>query len=140
MTGDLFGVWIRKLDSSLRVQDRKVVLFIDNCPAHPEIKKLTNINLIFLPPNTTSVLSVLQQMDQGVIRNLKAHYRRRFVRLCIKSQDENKYLPKITILQEIQMKHLVQSWNAVSEVTAVRFKGPSPGIPGFQILILDCIV
>ena len=82
MTGDLFGVWIRKLDSSLRVQDRKVVLFIDNCPAHPEIKKLTNINLIFLPPNTTSVL---QQMDQGVIRNLKAHYRRRFVRLCIKS-------------------------------------------------------
>ena len=114
MTEDLFGEWIRKLDSSFRAQDRKVVLLIDNCPAHPEIKNLTNINLIFLPPNTTSVL---QPMDQGVIRSLKAHYRRRIVPLCIKSLDENKPLPKITILQA--MKHLVSSWNTVSEETIV---------------------
>ena len=67
MTGDLFGKWMRKFDSSFRAQDRKVVLLIDNCPAHPEIKNLTNINLIFLPPNMTSVL---QPMDQ-------AHYQRR---------------------------------------------------------------
>ena len=60
MTGDLFGEWIRNLDSSFRAQDRKVVLLIDNCTAHPEIQNLTNINLIFLPPNRTSVL---QPMD-----------------------------------------------------------------------------
>ena len=56
MTGDRFGEWIRKLDSSLQVQDRKVVLLMENCPVHLKIKNLTNINLIFLPPNTTSVL------------------------------------------------------------------------------------
>ena len=114
MTGDLFGEWIRKLDSSFRAQDRKVVLLIDNCPAHPEIKNLTNINLIFLPPNTTSVL---EPMDQGVIGSLKPHYRRRIVCLCIKSLDQNKPLPKITILHA--MKNLVSSWNAVSEETIV---------------------
>ena len=81
MTGDLFGEWIRKVDSSFRAEDRKVVLLIDNCPAHPEIKNLTHINLIFLLPNLTSVL---QPMDQGVIRSLNTHYRRRIVRLCIK--------------------------------------------------------
>ena len=71
MTGDLFGKWMRKFDSSFRAQDRKVVLLIDNCPVHPEIKNLTNINLIFLPPNMTSVL---QPMDQG-------HYQRRIALL-----------------------------------------------------------
>ena len=53
MTGDLFGEWIRKLNSSVRAQDRKVVLLINNCPAHREIKNFANINLIFLPPTTT---------------------------------------------------------------------------------------
>ena len=114
MTGDLFGEWIRKLDSSLRAQDRKVVLLIDNCPAHPEIKNLTNTNLIFLRPNTTSVL---QPMGQGVIQSLEVHYRRRIVCLCTKSLNKNKPLPKITILQA--MKNLVSSWNAVSEESIV---------------------
>ena len=45
MTGDLSGEWIRKLDSSFRAQYRKVVLLIDNCPAHSEIKNLTNIEV-----------------------------------------------------------------------------------------------
>ena len=94
MTGVLFEEWVRKLDSSFRAQSRKVALLIDNCPAHPEIKNLTNINLIFLPPNTTSVL---QPMDQGVIRSLRAHYRKKVVRLCIKEVESNKLLPKISI-------------------------------------------
>ena len=62
MTGDLFGEWLRKLVSSFRAQNSKVVLLNDNCPA---IKNLTNINLTFLPPNT---ISVLQPMDKGVTR------------------------------------------------------------------------
>ena len=70
MTGVSFEELLRKLDSSLRSQSGKVALLIENCPAHSEIKNLTNINLIFLSLNTTSVL---QPMDQGVMRNLKTH-------------------------------------------------------------------
>ena len=114
MTGVLFKEWVRKLDSSFRAQSRKVALPIDNCPAHPEIKNLTNINLIFLPPNA---IAVLQPMDQCVTRSLKAHYRKKVVRLCIKAVESNKPLPKISILQA--MKHLVSSRNAVSKETIV---------------------
>ena len=56
MTGVLLEEWVRKLDSTFRDQIRKVALLIDSCPVHAEIKSLTNINLIFLYPNTTSVL------------------------------------------------------------------------------------
>nr|XP_047142814.1 tigger transposable element-derived protein 4-like [Hydra vulgaris] len=79
MTGDLFTEWVMKLDSFFCAQDRKVALLVDNCSAHPHIEGLSNINLIFFPPNTTSVL---QPMDQGVIRSLKAHYRHKIVRDC----------------------------------------------------------
>ncbi|XP_065650656.1 tigger transposable element-derived protein 4-like [Hydra vulgaris] len=114
MTGDLFTEWVMKLDSFFRAQDRKVALLVDNCSAHPHIEGLSNINLIFFPPNTTSVL---QPMDQGVIRSLKAHYRHKIVRLCIKAVDNNEPMPKISILQA--MKDLVSSWNAVSKETVI---------------------
>ncbi|XP_065672149.1 tigger transposable element-derived protein 4-like [Hydra vulgaris] len=114
MTGDLFTEWVMKLDSFFRAQDRKVALLVDNCSAHPHIEGLSNINLIFFPPNTTSVL---QPMDQGVIRSLKAHYRHKIVRLCIKAVDNNEPMPKISIFQA--MKDLVSSWNAVSKETVI---------------------
>ncbi|XP_065642738.1 tigger transposable element-derived protein 4-like [Hydra vulgaris] len=114
MTGDLFTEWVMKLDSFFRAQDRKVALLVDNCSAHPHIEGLSNINLIFFPPNTTSVL---QPMDQGVIRSLKAQYRHKIVRLCIKAVDKNEPMPKISILQA--MKDLVSSWNAVSKETVI---------------------
>nr|XP_047142836.1 tigger transposable element-derived protein 4-like [Hydra vulgaris] len=114
MTGDLFTEWVMKLDSFFCAQDRKVALLVDNCSAHPHIEGLSNINLIFFPPNTTSVL---QPMDQGVIRSLKAHYRHKIVRLCIKAVDNNELMPKISILQA--MKDLVSSWNAVSKETVI---------------------
>jgi len=133
MTGDLFEEWVRGLDTSFRAQNRKIVLLIDNCPAHPEINNLTNINLVFLPPNTTSVL---QPMDQGVIRSLKAHYRKMVVRLCIKALEGAKSLPKISILQA--MKHLVSSWNAVSKETIVNcFKKSNISISNQQAAVND---
>ena len=72
MDGVLFEEWIRELDSKFEREGRKVVLIVDNCPAHPRVKDLKAINLVFLPPSTTSKT---QPMDQGVIRALKAHYR-----------------------------------------------------------------
>ena len=47
------------------MQGRKVVVIVDNYPAHLEFSGLKAINLQFLQPNTTSYT---QQMDQGVIR------------------------------------------------------------------------
>ena len=104
MDSQIFEEWVRKLDRTFRMEGRKIALLIDNCPAHPSVSDLTNVQLVFLPPNTTSVL---QPMDQGVIRSLKAHYRGRVVRRLCRALDKTKTLPKISILQA--MKILVSS-------------------------------
>ena len=58
-------------------EGRKIALLIDNCPAHPFIDNLVSIELIFLPPNTTSKV---KPMDKGIIRSLKAYYKALLVR------------------------------------------------------------
>ena len=67
MTAELFEEWVRELDRKFSAAKRKIALIIDNCTAHPHVEQLASIELIFLPPNTTSHM---QPMDQGVIRAL----------------------------------------------------------------------
>ena len=114
MDSALFEEWVRELDVKFHKQSRKIALIIDNCPAHPTIADLSNVKLIFLPPNTTSVS---QPMDQGVIRCLKAFYRRRLVNIMIQRLEKGQDLPKISILHALQL--LVASWNDVTESTVV---------------------
>ncbi|XP_062597709.1 tigger transposable element-derived protein 6-like [Saccostrea cucullata] len=68
MTVDIFSTWVKQLDKKMKRKKRKTALVIDNCPAHPKIPALQSIELIFLPPNTTSKT---QPMDQGIIQNMK---------------------------------------------------------------------
>lgn len=68
MTGEMFASWLWKMDRDFERQKRKVLFFVDNCTAHPNVSGLCAIKVIFLPPNTTSKL---QPMDQGIIKNLK---------------------------------------------------------------------
>ena len=114
MDNQIFEEWVRKLDRTFRMEGRKIALLIDNCPAHPSVSDLTNVQLVFLPPNTTSVL---QPMGQSVIRRLKTHYQGRVVRRLCRALDKTKTLPKISILQA--MKMLVSSWEVVSAQTIV---------------------
>ena len=65
MNSEIFEEWVRKLDRKFRADDRNIALIIGNCPAHPSVSNLTNVQLVFLSPNTTSIL---QSIDQGVIR------------------------------------------------------------------------
>ena len=74
MDSDLFEDWVREQDKKFGSQNRKVLLIVDNCPAHPEIGGLKAIESCFLAPNTTSIT---QPVDQGVIRSLKVRYRSR---------------------------------------------------------------
>ena len=56
MDSQIFEEWVRKLERTFRMEGRKIELLIDNCPAQPSVFDLTNVQLVFLPPNTTSVL------------------------------------------------------------------------------------
>ena len=123
MNSEIFEEWVRKLHQKFRADDRNIALIIDNCPAHPSISNLTNVQLVFLPPNTTSIL---QPMDQGVIRSLKAHYRGRVVRLLCRALEKKEPCPKISILQS--MKILVDSWEVVNIINCFRKAGITPAV------------
>ncbi|XP_057657828.1 tigger transposable element-derived protein 4-like [Diorhabda carinulata] len=97
-------------------QHRKVILFIDNCPTHPHPHhvKLTNVKLEFFPPNTTSKL---QPMDQGVITNLKANYRKKILRRMINALENKQSLDKV-IDPRVCIRDLTKVWqNDVTEIT-----------------------
>ena len=89
MDSILFEGWIRELDSKFERESRKIVLIVDNCPAHPRVKDLKAINLVFLPPSTTSKM---QPMDQGIIA-LKAHNRTKAVQMYITANDNKHQHP-----------------------------------------------
>ena len=114
MNSEIFEEWVRKLNRKFRADDRKIALIIDNCPAHPSISNLTNVQIVFLPPNTTSIL---QPMDQGVIRSIKAHYRGRVVRLLCSALEKRETCPKISIFQSLKI--LADSWEVVTKETTI---------------------
>ena len=126
MNSEIFEEWVRKLDRKFRADDRKIALIIDNCPAHPSISNLTNVQIVFLPPNTTSIL---QPMDQGAIPSLKAHYRGRDVRLLCRASEKKEPCPKISILQSVKI--LADFWEIVTKETIIncfRKAGITPAV------------
>ena len=112
MTAELFEEWVRQLDRKFSTANRKIALIIDICTAYPHVEQLNSIELIFLPPNTTSHT---QPMDQGIIRALKAKYRSLAVRKLIAALEKKNPVPTISILSAMTM--LEKAWNAVSNKT-----------------------
>ena len=76
MTAELFQQWLDKLNSKMKHDNSSILLFIDNCTAHPDVQ-FSNVRLVFLPPNT---ISKLQPCDTGIIQATKMHYRK--ILLC----------------------------------------------------------
>ena len=111
MTSGIFSEWIRKLDKRFHAQRRNVVMFVDNCPAHPHLEKLNALKLVFLPPNATSRL---QPCDMGIIKNLKVKYRR-LVAMRVLDSIEANATHQITVLDAMNM--LRRAWADVTQQT-----------------------
>ncbi|XP_071497487.1 tigger transposable element-derived protein 4-like [Diadema antillarum] len=108
MTGALFETWLRKLDRSM--EGRKIAMIVDNCPAHPKVE-LENIEVVFLPPNTTSIT---QPMDGGIIKNMKLHYRHILAFRRLKAAEEEAQF-KWDLLDAVSAVKL--AWDKVSSQT-----------------------
>jgi hypothetical protein len=111
MTSDLFESELRLWDRQLRLHSRKILLLVENCPAHPELDNLQNIKSVFLPANTTSVL---QPMDRGVIRSLKCHFRKLILLRMIEFIDK-KQEHTATLLPAVRC--VDKAWRRVTEKT-----------------------
>jgi hypothetical protein len=107
MTAVIFNDWLQHFDRSMKHHGRHVALVLDNAYSHKVMCDLSNTKLFFLPRNMTSSL---QPLDAGIIRNVKALYRKRqiqhYIRLLEIGRDSADL--KITIKEAIYL--LSESW------------------------------
>ncbi|XP_065261952.1 tigger transposable element-derived protein 1-like [Emys orbicularis] len=75
--------------------DFKVLLILDNAPGHPVALRFAhnNVEFVFLPPNTTSIL---QPLEQGVISCFKATYTRLTFSLILTTMDAD---PNVNVME-----------------------------------------
>ena len=109
---------LRNLNEKMRKENRWILLFLDNATCHPKII-LSNIKLVFFPPNTTSKL---QPLDSGIIQNLKCNYRKLMLKKLIIEMDKTKKasekLKEINILDSIMF--LKESLNNIKTSTVTK--------------------
>lgn len=111
ITTELFSEWLRMVDSDMSKQNRKILMFVDNCSAHTRVPHLANVRVEFLPPNTTSKL---QPLDQGIIQNFKVLYRREIVLRMIESIDQVQE-HKISLLEAMTVAD--KAWKMITPST-----------------------
>lgn len=75
MNSKIYEDFLKNVNRKMKMQKRKILLFVDNAPSHPNMD-LSNVKVQFLPPNTTSLT---QPMDQGIIQTTKLKIRKRQV-------------------------------------------------------------
>ena len=111
MTTILFQEWLLKFDVDMRKQQRQVLLLLDNAPTHAvQTLDLTNVTVMFLPPNTTSHI---QPMDAGIIAAFKKRYRSFQLSMALdREKNDIVNIYKVDILQA--MLWCRDSWNMVT--------------------------
>ncbi|KAF0707607.1 Aste57867_6581 [Aphanomyces stellatus] len=130
MTRDVFGHWIEDFDATMRLQNRHVLLLLDNASPHRYDGHLSNVTVHMLPPNTTAFL---QPQDAGIIQAFKARIGvlrstflvERFDKL-VESVDESdkenfgslvNKLHEVTLLQALEWAK--EAWHGVTQQTIV---------------------
>ena len=114
MLATLFQEWLHDFDLkvSRKYGNQPVLLLLDNCPSHiTEGLTLSNTEVLFLPPNTTSTL---QPMDAGIIMSFKRHYRRYHIRWMLEQIEGGKDASdlKMDVLQAV--RYIVRAWDEVT--------------------------
>ncbi|XP_062503910.1 tigger transposable element-derived protein 6-like [Corticium candelabrum] len=118
MTSDLFQSWLNTVNIKIKSENRSILLFMDNCSAHPHVIR-SNVKLVLLPPNNTSRLP---PCDAGIIRTVKMHYRKQLLRSILARMDEatcaSDLVKSVNILDAIMF--LSRDWDAVQPSTITR--------------------
>ncbi|CAK5267874.1 unnamed protein product [Mycena citricolor] len=114
MTGLLFDKWLGKLDQKMHCQHLHIVLLLNNVSGHHNISyKPRNIHLTYFKPNLTLFV---QPCDVGIIRCIKAHYRKKQAVWALDHYEDGVEAPfKINIQSAMRM--LTKAWDEVSQST-----------------------
>ena len=138
MDSDILETILVKLNRRLSSNGRSILLFIDNAGCHPsDLRgKFSNINICFLPANTTSKL---QPLDLGIIHNFKVHYRNLFLKYVLAKIDQSNYSAKeinksVNVL--VAIRWVAVAWSKVKEET-IRKCFCKAGILGADMSVVE---
>lgn len=115
MTKDLFNEWLMQVDARMKRAERRILLLIDNCPAHNMLPHLERIQVGYLPSNCTAVL---QPLNLGIIHTMKMLYRSHLLKQILLKLNGNKNQEKVDIKQAIDM--IAAAWWSVKQSTVVK--------------------
>lgn len=119
MTSKIFEDWLLSLNRRMKMQNRNILLIIDNAASHKNTKQLSNVVVKFLPPNLTSEC---QPLDQGIIRASKARYRKRMLQKLVFDIDNNAgtsdLSKSVNVLDAIRW--IASAWKEISEDTIIK--------------------
>lgn len=122
MTSELFGIWIANFNKLIKKQNRKVLLLLDNAPTHKFVK-LSNVEILFLPPNCTSKI---QPMDSGIIAAFKKRYKKYHLLNAVKLANLKEVtLDIFNVNQLTAMQWCNKAWNDISSETIANCFGHS---------------
>uniref|UniRef100_A0A914VF84 HTH CENPB-type domain-containing protein n=1 Tax=Plectus sambesii TaxID=2011161 RepID=A0A914VF84_9BILA len=106
MMSEIWTQLLVELNQKLHSQKRKIILFIDNATCHKlkEETRLQRINIVYFPPNT---ISLIQLLDQGTIRSFMAHYHHLIIRKQIAAIEQDisakDFLKTVDVSQESEV-------------------------------------
>jgi hypothetical protein len=114
MTTTVMGEWLQEFYIHVGTE-RQILLTMDNFSAHYAAIELfpppKNIRVCWLPANSTSRY---QPLDQGIIQNFKAFYRRQWLQFALEAYETDK-TPHENMNIRLAIRWTVRSWN--NEVT-----------------------
>ena len=125
----VFKTWIERLNSQMRREKRHIILWLDNFSGHKSSGTLSNVRIEFYRPNLTSYV---QPCDQGIIANVKAIYRKQFLKRATLRFDSKLYDADkcfdLDLLEALRM--IMKAWDMVTPLTVANCYRKSGNLPG----------
>ena len=112
MQTTLFRDWLTDLNNEMVLKNKHILLLLDNAPVHTsatDFYNWSNIQLAYFPPNMTCLL---QPLDAGIIRTVKALYKKYAVKILLDEFDLMKGSRKINLADAITL--ILKCWDEVS--------------------------
>jgi ABC-type antimicrobial peptide transport system permease subunit len=103
----------------MKKENWKILLLVDNATSLHRTKVMSNVMVKFLTPNLTSAV---QPLDQGIIRAVKARYRKKMLQYIVTVAEarstQSDFNKSISVLQAFRW--VSSAWEQISRETIVK--------------------